>query len=200
MARKAPSLDRYILKAISDKKPKRVKGVIGMLVEAKDFLDVLTVIDAQDKNIPETIQFYEAFFRRFRLNSHLVDCYLTKQEWHDWTVVLLELSNVLWKLREKFEPDYWLETNKKIYEITLNILKNFDSEKRNHKECKHCSRLFSSIFSNLAIYGKDSDIKELCLPSLEKIKEVCEKNVGVSWHFLTYSSTVEEKINAGADR
>ena len=200
MARKKRSLMKYLTNSIKGQMPKRVKGVIGMLVEPEDFLTVLAVLDGQDKNSPETIKFYEAFFRRFRLNSHLVDCYMTKEEWHDWTVVLLETSNVLWKLREKFDQSSWLETNKKIHEITFKVLKSFDSEKRNHKECKHCSRLFSSIFSNLATYGKDSDIKELCLPSLEKIKEVCEKNVGVSWHFLTYSSTVEEKINAGAHR
>ena len=197
MARKKRSLVKYLTNSIKSQLPKRVKGVIGMLVEPEDFLTVLVVLDGQDKNIPETIKFYEAFFRRFRLNSHLVDCYLTKKEWHDWTVVLLETSNVLWKLREKFEPNYWLETNKKIYETTFNILKSFDSEKRNHKECKHCYRLFSTIFSNLASYGTDNDIKKLRLPSLDKIKEVCEKNVGLNWHFLTYGDIVEEKINTG---
>jgi len=194
MTRKAPSLKEYILKALSDKKPKRVKGVIGMLVEAKDFLDVLTVIDGQDKNIPETIQFYEAFFIRFKLNSHLVDGYLTKQEWHDWTVVLLELSNVLWKFREKFEPNPWLETSKRIYEITFGMLKNFEAEKRGLKECKHCSRLFSTALNNFITYAKTGDKEKLHLPSIEELKKVCEKNIGLQWYHLTCGRLLEKKL------
>lgn len=178
-----------------EKNFKRIKVVIGMLAEPKDFLTVLTVLDGQDRKNPETIDFYETLFRRFRLNSHLIDCYLVKQEWHEWTVVLLHFSNILWKLRGEFEPVQWLETNKKIYEITFNILKSFDSEKRGHRECKHCSKLFSTILSNFTTYGKRSDIDELLLPSVDKLKEICEKNVGLDWYYLTCGSLIEQIIN-----
>lgn len=193
MARKGLSLEQYLLKSLANKKPKKVKGVIGMLIEPEDFLTVLAVLDGQDKNVLETVNFYETLFRCFRLNGHLVDCYMTKQEWHDWTVVLLELSNVLWKFREKFDRGSWLETNKKIYEIMFEVLKSFDSGKRDHKECKYCSRLLSNTLSNL-IYAKESDIIDLHLPPLDKIKEVCEKNVGLNWYYLTCGPVIESKI------
>lgn len=197
MARKKKrSLMNYLTNSIKDQMPKRVKGVIGMLVDPEDFLTVLAVLGGQDKDIPETIKFYEALFRRFRINTRFVDGYLTKKEWHNWTIVFLEISKVLWKLREKFEPKYWFETNKKIYEIPFKVLKDFDSGKRDRKECEHCSRLFSTIFFNLVSYAKTGDIRGLGLPSLEEIKRVCEKNVGLSWDHLTYSNLIEEKVSS----
>lgn len=194
MPRKTSLLKKH-LSNLTEKRFKKIKNVIGMLVGPKDFLTILTVLDGQDKNIPDTIHFYEALFRRFGLNSHLVDGYMTKEEWHNWTVVLLELSNVLWKFREKFEPCMWLETNKRIYEITFKILKSFDSEKRSHKECKPCSTLFSVILSNFTSYREEGDIEKLKIPSVDTLKWICEKNVGRSWYYLTCGNLIEQIIN-----
>jgi hypothetical protein len=119
---------------------------------------------------------------------------MTKEEWHNWSVVLLELSNVLWKLRERFDQSSWLETNKKIHEITFKVLKSFDSEKRNHKECKHCSRLFSTILSNFTAYGKSDDANALSFSSIDEIKEMCEKNVGLNWYYVTCGRLFEKKL------
>lgn len=186
----------YLSKKISNGAYKKVKCVILTLSNnPKHFLTALAVLGAQDKNISETIQFYEVLFRRFRLNSHLVDSYMAKEEWHTWTVVLLELSNILWKFREKFEPSSWLETNKKIYELTFKTLKSFDSQKRDHKECKCCSRLFTTILSNFTDYGKKLDFQNLHFPPLGILVEICEKNIGRKWHFFTPGRLIEEKIN-----
>ena len=198
MPGKVLSLERYLSKSLTDKKPKRVKGIIGNLFEPKDFLTVLTMLDGQDKTISETIDFYEALFERFGFRSQFIDGYMIKKEWHNWTIVLLHLSNILWKSREKFEPKPWLETNKRIYEITFKILKSFDSEKRDHRECKHCSDLFSVILFNFTSYGRGGDIDELRLPSVDKLKEICEKNVGLNWYYLTCGRIFEEKINSNA--
>lgn len=196
MSRKTLSLEKYLFKNLAEKNFKRIKGVIGMLREPKDFLTVLIALDGQDRKNPETIDFYETLFRSFRTNSRFIDCYLTKQEWHDWTITLLHFSNILWKLRNKFEPCMWTETNKKIYEITFNVLKSYDSEKRDHRECKHCSALFSAIISNFTSYGEEGDIEKLKIPSINTMKEICEKNIGRSWYYLTCGSLVEQRINA----
>lgn len=200
MATKKMSLNWYLLKCLKENNPrgvKRIKGVIGTLIESEDFATVLTMLDGQNKDLPETIQFYEALFRRFRLNSHLVvDGGMTKEEWHGWTAVLLKISSVLWQFRKKFKPGSWLETNKKIYDITFQILKNYDSEKRNHKECKYCSRLFSGLLAQFSDHAEYIDIDGFQLPSLEKLKELCAKNIGLDWEHLIPSRRFEEKFNS----
>lgn len=191
MLRKESLLKGDILENLDSEK--KLKEVIETLTEPEDFLNVLAVLDGKDKNISETADSYEALLRRFKIISPLINCYTAKEEWHAWTVALLELSNVLWKSRDKFDQSLWLEANKKIYEIMFKVLKSFDSDKRDHKECKHCSRLFSNMLSNL-IYAKENDINDLHLPPLDKIKEVCEKNVGLNWYYLTCGPIIEEKV------
>jgi len=193
VARKRLSFKNYLLKILADKKPKRVKGVIGILVEPEDFMTVLTVLGGQDKNIPETIQFYEAFFRRFRLNSHLVDRYLTREDWHNWTEILIEMSNVLWKLRDKFEPDMWLETNAKIYEVTFINLYS-DSKYSESGLCFVCLRLFTKVLFNFANHAREGDKSSDFHITNEKFKEISQM-IGTRPDHITHANFIEEKIS-----
>lgn len=193
MGRKSLSLKQYLLEGLAEKKPKRVKGVIGMLIESEDFLTVLTVLDGQNKNITDTIHFYEALFRRFRLNSHLVDGYMIKEEWHNWTEVLIEMSNVLWKWRDRFEPNMWLETNAKIYEVAF---RNFKDDEKYSEDglCFICSRLFTEVLFNFASHAREGDKSDNFHISSEKVKEI-SKMIGTRWDSVTHANIIEEKIS-----
>ena len=193
MARKKRSLIKYLFSNIKGQKPKRVKGVIGMLTKSEDFMTVLAVLSGQDKNIPQTIQLYEALFRRFKLNSHLMDGYMTRQEWHEWTEVLIELSSVLWKWRDKFEPEMWLGTNAKIYEVTF---RNFvDDEKYSQSGlCFICSRLFTEVLFNFASHAREGDKSGDFHISRKKVEEI-SKMIGTRWDSVTHANLIEEKIS-----
>ena len=194
VSRKKMSLAKYLANNIKGRKPKRVKGVIGMLIEPEDFMTVLAILSGQDKNLSEIIQLYEVLFRRFRLNSHLIDGYMIKEEWHVWTEVLIEMSNVLWKWRNKFKPNIWLETNAKIYEVAFRNFKDDAKYSQNGGLCFMCSRLFTEVLFNFASHAREGDKSGDFHISSEKVKEISKK-IGTRWDSVTHANIIEDKIS-----
>ena len=123
--------------------------------------------------------------------------HLTKDEWRDWTGGLIELSNFLWKNRDKdkIEPNLWLEVSRKIYDVSFKNFQQFDAFKRVSRECKYCSRLLSVILYNFAVNAKEDESPEhFCIPLIDKIRETAMKNIGVPWYYVTYNALIEERV------
>lgn len=195
MARKRKSLEQYLIENIKDgsiERVKKVKGVIGTLTNAEDFLMTLAILHAQDKNLFEVIQYYEALFRRFKLNDFIADCYEAGQEWHIWTEILIEMSSVLWKCRDKFEPNAWIETNAKIYEVAFGTLQNY-KEFSGNGLCFQCSRLFTEVLFNFAKHARDGDKSGDFHISDDNVRKI-SKIIGTRWESVTHSLLIEEKI------
>lgn len=196
MARKRKTLDKYLIENIKNGKSegvKKVKGVIGTLTNAEDFLITLTILHGQDKNYFETVEYYEALFRRFKLNSLIIDCYEVKQEWHMWTEILIEMSAVLWKWRDKFEPNSWLETNAKIYEVAFGNFQNYENLSINGGLCFKCARLFTEVLFNFSNHARKGDKSGDFHIFDSNIKEI-SKIIGTRWEAVTYSNLFDEKI------
>lgn len=193
MARKMMSLKDYLLRNLATGESKRVKGIIGMLTKSEDFITVLSLLSGQDKDRLETIQYYEVLLGRFRSNSHLVNDYISNKEWHNWTEVLIEMSNVLWKWRDKFEPNMWLKTNAKIYEVAFG---NFKDDEKYSEEglCFMCSRLFTEILRNFACHAREGDKTSDFHISSEKIQEISTL-IGTRPEHMTHYNLIKEKIS-----
>lgn len=187
-------LDKQIGEMLAEGDTGKAQWFMENLREASDFLIALTILAGRDKKDDETIEFYDSLFWGFKSQSRLIDLsekYITKREWHIWTEVLIEMSSVLWKWRDKFKPDMWLETNAKIYEV---VFRNFEDEKYSEDGlCFICSRLFTEVLFNFASHAREGDKSDNFHISSKKVKDISEI-IGTRWDSVTHSNFIEKKI------
>lgn len=190
------SLDKQIGEMLTEGDVGKAKWFMENLREASDFLIALTILSGRDKKNDETIEFYDSLFWGFKSQSRLIDLsknYITKKEWHNWTEVLIEMSNVLWKWRDRFEPNMWLETNAKIYEVAFRNFKDDEKYSQNGL-CFMCSRLFTEVLFNFASHAREGDKSGDFHISSEKVREI-SKMIGTRWEAVTHANIIEEKIS-----
>lgn len=194
MARKSfLSLEKCLTKMLAKGEYKKVKGVMGNLTVAKDFFTAVSVLHGQKKN-RDTVVLYESLFRSFRMRNHIIDDYLTANEWHKWTEILIEMSSVLWRYRDIFEHKAWLETNAQIYKVAFRNFNYFEKKARN-KICSQCSRLLQVILLNFAQYAREEDRAEDFSLLVDDLEEVLQM-IGSSLNSLTYCDFIKEKISS----
>ncbi len=168
----------------------KAKWVVEDLKNAKDFLTAVSILHGKDKNCETTIDLYNSLFWSFKWRCG----FITREQWHIWAEVLIELSSVLWEWRDKFEPNMWLEMNAKIYEVAF---RNFEHDGKIKSSenglCDVCSRLFTKILFNFANHVKEGDKSSQFHLSQEEVEKI-SKMIGTSWNFVTYANLIEEKI------
>lgn len=192
MSRNRKTIVDYLTLNLKSGNYKKANGVIGAPGSPIDFSAKIAVLNAQEKT-PEVVKSYNVLLNRFLKEGFT---HLTKNEWRDWTVGLIELSNFLWKNRQVIEPSLWFKTNRKIYDVSFKNFKQYDASKRVICECKDCSRLLSAIIYNFAINAKEGDCPDnFCIPGIDTMKEISNKHIGVTWYYLTYSALIENKLN-----
>lgn len=197
MARNKKTLLDYVLKNIENNESKKVKGVIGIIEKPEDFSTILTILAGrEDKNFSSKVDYYESLFERFLLISDLFNpTKLKKKDWHSWTVIFSEMSNILWGCRNNFNPLIWINAINKIYEISFETMGRVEpNNSSDTSECGNCSKLFSNLFSHLSEHASTDDLSRLKLPSLDKIIDIYQKQVKVDWTNCHYRSVIESKF------
>lgn len=187
------NLDLVMLEALSEGNIPKVRNILENLSNANDFLTAVAVLHARSKN-DHTIALYNSLFLSFKkMDRGFVNHSIPKGERRIWNEVLIEMSSVLWKWRDNFEPNMWHEVCAKVYEEGLKKLGDGKDESEGGL-CDICTRIFSQLLFNFASYARNTDNPIHFYLTEEKVKELSEKIGFSSWKEVTHSNLIEEKI------
>lgn len=185
---KKVSLDIDLVQSISDEDHNKVFDIIKKLIKPDQFLSALGVLDSQDKDRPETIEYLEVLVNQFCCNSeYICDSFKDPKEWHDWTEVVEFISNILWKNRNKFEKNFWIKATQTINEVSFKNFIMFDEVDK----CKCCSGLLSTILDNFIKYKEAGEKPETFYINPSKIRQFYSR-IGEEPNFITGIDIIEE--------
>lgn len=186
-------LDLKLLESLDESNISEAKEILESLFDANDFLTAIAVLHPRNKDA-DTVDLYKSLFSSFKKKeSGFINHSLPKKERRIWNEILIEMSLVLWKWRDNFEPDMWKETSAKVYEEGLQKLGEGKSESEN-RLCDVCTRIFSQLLFNFASYARDTDNPNDFHLTEGKVKELSERIGFASWEEVTHCGLIEEKI------